>query len=363
MNINNIYQNGGKIAQDREADYKKNMEILASIKSLPGKLVYLGSNDIFSKTLGDQKKKNKISTFTEDSNFSNRPTSLSCHFKEDFPKNNEKSMSQEILTGSTVFKPIPIPLNRNIFSSNNGYQFNGLLNLIPPNYLFNNYNNFVNYPRPFIFQNDFIRMNPISNVSEINLLKDSLDFLLFLQKKRNHDFSETSEKKEPGSKIEDDMSNPKKQESNSINEIKKVSEISKFPFSPALEKNKQIKKLFNVIPKSNYVYRKRKPKKKKIYYKGNDVLCEHEGCEGRFKTKKQAVFHHYKMNVECYNDTINLLKMISETKKLLLKDEEKREDIFCKYSTLYEETMKQISLNEHIDTITGFEFKDIISED
>ena len=37
------------------------------------------------------------------------------------------------------------------------------------------------------------------------------------------------------------------------------------------------------------------------------------------KTKKQLNYHHYKMNSDCHNDTITLLKMINRVKKILLK--------------------------------------------
>ena len=130
------------------------------------------------------------------------------------------------------------------------------------------------------------------------------------------------------------------------------------------EKNDNLpnkKNMFTVIQKSNYVYRKRKPRKKKQFNGSNQIkLCGHEGCEGIFKTKKQLIYHHYKMNIECHNDTIYLLKMMSHVKNILLKHYNilKKDDKIINISNLYKETMKNISLDEHIETLVGFNFED-----
>ena len=52
--------------------------------------------------------------------------------------------------------------------------------------------------------------------------------------------------------------------------------------------------------------------------------------------------------------------MISSIKELLLKHEKKGKNIknIEKFSLLYKETMKNISLDEHIETIAGFNFED-----
>ena len=129
------------------------------------------------------------------------------------------------------------------------------------------------------------------------------------------------------------------------------------------EENKEEKKnLFTVVQKSVYVYKKRKPRKKKILTGiRNKLKCNHEGCEGIFKTKKQLNYHHYKMNSDCHNDTITLLKMINRVKKILLK-KEKSEEYKKKFEKIYKETMKNVSLDEHIETLIGFNFEDTIDE-
>ena len=85
------------------------------------------------------------------------------------------------------------------------------------------------------------------------------------------------------------------------------------------------------------------------------MKCGHEGCEGDFKTKKQLVFHHYKMSIECHNDTIALLKLISYIKKLLKKENNINIE---KYSLLYKEAMNNIPLDAYINAITGYNFED-----
>lgn len=332
-----------QLSENKENDYKLNMEILTSIKSLPGKIVNLYPNEIFSKNYGDQRRNNK-ETYTNDSNFSNRLTSSSYPYKENFPEINERNFIPKPSTENSVFRPVILPINRNNNFSNPMIQINRLLNMNYPNFYFNNV---MPFPQsPIYLPNYYPNINQITNITELNLLKDSIEFYQFLQKKRNinTNFQENNV----------NLQIPEFQ-------IKEPIQPTNNEESFLLKEKKEPKKLFNVIPKSNYVYRKRKPRKKKITYKSDNICCEHEGCEGKFKTKKQAVFHHYKMSFECYNDTINLLKLISETKKLLLKNEEKHNNIFDKYSSLYRDTMKKVSLDEHIDTIVGFNFKDNIS--
>jgi hypothetical protein len=64
------------------------------------------------------------------------------------------------------------------------------------------------------------------------------------------------------------------------------------------------------------------------------------------------------MSPECQEDSIYLLKLIFETKKLLLKDIDKNEVIFGKFSSLYEEAMRGISLDEYIKIYSGLKFED-----
>ena len=98
----------------------------------------------------------------------------------------------------------------------------------------------------------------------------------------------------------------------------------------------------------------------KIKKNREKIMCKHSRCDLLFKTKKQAIFHHFKMSPKCQDDTISLLKMIFETKKIAVKNMEKNENNYEEISKLYENTMKEISLSDYINIITGLKIKDKI---
>ena len=66
------------------------------------------------------------------------------------------------------------------------------------------------------------------------------------------------------------------------------------------------------------------------------------------------------MNPQCHNDTILILKMIYNIKILLKRNNLEKNKI--KFDELYKETMKKISLDEHIETLVGYNFEDEINE-
>ena len=91
------------------------------------------------------------------------------------------------------------------------------------------------------------------------------------------------------------------------------------------------------------------------------ITCQHEGCEVVFKTKKQLTYHHYKMSTECHNDTIYLLKTISSAKQIfknIKKEKSNEKNDLERFSLLYKQAMDNISLDEHINAIVGFDFDD-----
>ena len=117
--------------------------------------------------------------------------------------------------------------------------------------------------------------------------------------------------------------------------------------------------MFQVIKKSSYKKRKKYLKKIEKNIKTN---CSHFGCEAIFRTQKQVLYHHYKMSRECHEDTLNLIKMIFETKKILLKNIKENKILLENYSNLYENSMKEISLSDYIDIFTGFNITDKLKE-
>ena len=387
-----------------DKNYQLNMEILSSLKSLPGKIVNLQSekfifknDDINKKVIFPEEK------FTTSSSISKE---LFCDpFSNEVDKMHKKSN-----TTNSVFKPIPyFPIkkttmnyynlssmmsfsdffvpnpNQNITAfnplkiTNESFSKNSFYPIInPENTLINPINqinpinpiNIINPVTPF-FQN-YNQINQIPLITEQlikknNFIQTKNNFLL--NKKRNSDneinINNINNNNIINENKEKELDNTKK-----INIIKNKPKPKSTFFclkqkpKQNLENPQQKKNLFTTIQKSNYIYRKRKPRKKKLLNGiNNRILCGHEGCEGIFKTKKQLVYHHFKMNLECHNDTINLLKMIFLTKKILLTkvEENERRKILEKYSELYKETMKNISLDEYIETLVGCNFEDEIN--
>ena len=67
------------------------------------------------------------------------------------------------------------------------------------------------------------------------------------------------------------------------------------------------------------------------------------------------VYHHFKKTKECFDDTINLIKMISEIKNIILRNVNNFEnEKIIKIVTMYKETMKSISLSDYIDISCEF---------
>ena len=400
-----------KEANNADKNYQLNMEILSSLKSLPNKVVNLQSEKII---FNDENLNKKVifpeEKFTTSSSISK---DLYCDpFSNDVDKIPKKSYT----TTNSVFKPIiynnpikkttmnfynfdsmmsfsefiipnptqvnPLKITNSSFSKNSCYPLiNPEMPLVNPTNLINpNYSiNPINVLNPI--NNNINPVNPfLQNFTQISLINDQIikknnlnqnKNNIFLNKKRNADDNENINLNIKEKKNKEKEEENKENECKIFNEIKKNNNIPKpkstfFCVKQIHQENKENpskKNLFTVIQKSNYIYKKRKPRKKKLFNGiKKQIKCGHEGCEGIFKTKKQLVFHHYKMNSECHNDTINLIKMINLTKKILLKKVEQKEKFLEKYSELYKETMKKISLDEHIETLVGLNFEDDLNE-
>ena len=321
-------------SSQKDLNYLLNMQILSSLKSLPCKVVNLEQQNY---------KLNQM--FSNENNISKKLTTSSTITKDFFSDLEELNLQRKYYTTGSVFKPIaqyPIKNNMNLT------YHNSLMNYAPPINIF--YPVFISNP---FQQNNLNFVDPVNNFPT-KILKNENQFL---NKKRQ----------------EPEIKEDEKIEKNKINTekpiIKRIS--TKFIKKPKFILNKKLsqkKNLFTVITKSQYIYRRRKPKMKNVgKNKCLNLKCPHPGCEGIFKTKKQAIFHHFKMSVECQNDTITLLKLIHQIKKIFFgemnhfKDEKEKEEkikLFNKYSLLYKEAMKIISLDEYIDIITGFNFED-----
>ena len=98
-------------------------------------------------------------------------------------------------------------------------------------------------------------------------------------------------------------------------------------------------------------------------FKEKKHKCLHPGCDLSYKTKKQLISHHSKMDIECQRDTILWLKLISFTKKIILNKLKKnilKKENLKSVIEKYENTIKNIGLKEYAQMICGNNFQDII---
>ena len=384
-----------------EQNYKLNMEILSSLKSIPGKVVNLQSENFINEEL-NKKLQYPEGKKTTSSSISKVSKDFFCEQLE------EKNTNKKLMTTNSVFKPMMnLPQKK---STMNFYPFNTVMsfpdlciqnpignappkitnssfsrnsfcvmnpNLDPNLSLLNQMNTLTQINQiNQINQYNFFSPNPFNSFGTLNALNTPTIPLndiylnknnnsnniknIFLGQKRNSD--EKTEEKE-----KEKIFNNKKNIFFQINPQKKESSLNLNNNSTnnIINTNSQDttnkRNLFTVIPKSTYNYKKRKPRKRKALTGIKKKLtCSHHGCEGTFKTKKQLLYHHYKMNPQCQNDTIAILKMIYNIKILLKNNNlEKNKK---KFGELYKQTMKNVSLDEHIETLVGYNFEDEINE-
>ena len=384
-----------------DQNYKLNMEILSSLKSIPGKVVNLQSENFINEEL-NKKLQYPEGKKTTSSSISKVSKDFFCEQLE------EKNTNKKLMTTNSVFKPMMnLPQKK---STMNFYPFNTVMsfpdlciqnpignappkitnssfsrnsfcvmnpNLDPNLSLLNQMNTLTQINQiNQINQYNFFSPNPFNSFGTLNALNTPTIPLndiylnknnnsnniknIFLGQKRNSD--EKTEEKEKEKIFNNKKNiffqiNPQKKESNlNLNNNSTNNIINTNSQDTTNKRN-----LFTVIPKSTYNYKKRKPRKRKAFTGIKKKLtCSHHGCEGTFKTKKQLLYHHYKMNPQCQNDTIAILKMIYNIKILLKNNNlEKNKK---KFGELYKQTMKNVSLDEHIETLVGYNFEDEINE-
>ena len=384
-----------------EQNYKLNMEILSSLKSIPGKVVNLQSENFINEEL-NKKLQYPEGKKTTSSSISKVSKDFFCEQLE------EKNTNKKLMTTNSVFKPMMnLPQKK---STMNFYPFNTVMsfpdlciqnpignappkitnssfsrnsfcvmnpNLDPNLSLLNQMNTLTQINQiNQINQYNFFSQNPFNSFGTLNALNTPTIPLndiylnknnnsnniknIFLGQKRNSD--EKTEEKE-----KEKIFNNKKNIFFQINPQRKESSLNLNNNSTnnIINTNSQEttnkRNLFTVIPKSTYNYKKRKPRKRKALTGIKKKLtCSHHGCEGTFKTKKQLLYHHYKMNPQCQNDTIAILKMIYNIKILLKNNNSEKNK--KKFGELYKQTMKNVSLDEHIETLVGYNFEDEINE-
>ena len=303
--------------QIRNNECEQNINKLSSLKEFPEISNLYGKKEIIKKKI--LFKKESIKSTDNESNISKKYAS------ENLPNNNCSSNS--------IFKSLP---NKIVSKETEFSTFSSFPPLNPLNYYFNNSQSF-----PFnntLFQNNLNYLPPIYlNYNYLNNICPSYPSYYSITNNANKNF----------------LLNKKRNSDNAISLNPKKVQVKILKLNDKNEKKNlfEISKKFNNKINESTSYFKIKKNKEKIH-------CNHFGCDIFFKTKKQSIFHHFKMSRECQEDTICIIKLIFETKKIALKNikKEKLEN----FSKLYENAMKEISLIDYINTITGLNLRDNI---
>ena len=359
-----------KTILNEEAKFKYSLDFLPFLKTVQGKALNF-LDDYF---LTEKEKLNKNKFTIEDRMSTSDYLNL---LSNTLLYNNYQNYQKPSFSETSVFKPIfqnNIQFSKQIISYNK-YNINFVNNLTQNINSFNH--NLFNQSKlintipltnkmfPLINQNissgfppptqQVIPLKksifPIQIISKEKIFQNGVKSLkennILLNKKRKTEKINIS--KNNSIKKNNKINNYNNEINNNIFFVTKKKKVNKIIQKIPAEKN-----LFQVTKKSKYVFKKRKPKKSEINIKNIKIACAHEGCVRDFKTKKQLVFHHYKMSIECHRDSIILLKMINSIKNILLK---KDNHYIEKYFLLNKEEMNNISLNKYIHDFAGFIFE------
>ena len=363
-------------------NYKMSLDILSSLKSIPGKIIKLQSDNFQS----EKENFNKDKTFNDsEEKFSTFNTLSKDILSKEYYYMKAR---EELCTQNSLFMQYPYNNQAQLGYHTHNYFINNSL-LFLPGLIFPN-QNYMIYP-----YKTFNSVCPIKSINcfkefKVNPSNSVFNKISFPMRKvpviqipieassKDDDNSENTQNKnnnllniENINKKINIINNDVIKNNNSIlNKKRNRTESNNIYFLVKKEQKKSIenssfkKNKFNVYKKSKYVFRKRKKRiKNNLNLNRIKINCSHKGCESIFKTKKQLAFHHYKMSIECHYDTISLLKLIASVKKLLLKKTKNTKkinvnNIWEKYSLLYKETMNNMPLEEYIETIVGFNLED-----
>ena len=260
---------------------------------------------------------------------------------------------------NSIFSPLKgnFEFEKNIQILNN---YNNPLNIFG-----NNYTNLTYYQEPFNFENisnsrnnsimSFKNLNPFPEIHKTNesfyfnyLQPIKHDTNEFIKQKRHSELSfynnvlynfdnpinsltENVQKNiTQGKMIKQETFIKKKNVGENENEKKVV-----------LFKTKKGKKLNNNISNNNGM------ENKKLFH------CKHCNCDGTFATKKLLLSHHKKFNPQCHSDTVYLFELIKMTKTIIKNGNYNNLE---RLKEKYNDIMKNISLDEYVQLITGLTF-------
>ena len=316
---------------------------------------YLADNSAYENnyrnllSLGQMKYKEGFNLLNNNNNYNNTKISDSFLSNKNYLLNNNININNNDIKDENIRnKLLNIDLNyfqknvnNNYINNFNLYNFNNDFN----NNFFNNYNiininsniynninfnNFNNNINKTVNNNNFI--NNINNIIHENNINRN-EFGNFLNKKRK-----TTENAKKNKKLF------------STNKIIKF-KTNKNDKENEIEKKKITRpiiifKCYQNKPKG--INKKQKIKKKKF-----NLTCSHPNCQYICKTLKQLQNHHHKMIPDCQNDLISLLKLIYNTKLILIKNISNNIYKRKYFSEVYEMSIKNISFNQYTQTISG----------
>ena len=298
-----------KIQQNKGIDSIKNNHngnILSTIKVIPSKTISLSFNKDADKSIPSESKLIHSTNFGKNINHNNSYSNTMM--------NNYGSILNNISQNTELRNNIGhIPIFEQYILPNY-YSFNYFFNISPL------------YPRVLGPQNYY----PLNyNINNYNFSEDNKNCLINNPLLQFHDFNE-----------ENTLLNKKRFSDGNI-------------YNTKIEQN-------NLLNNKNCTLENSKLKLVKKEEKKKNYNCKHRGCDSIFRTKKLTFYHHLKMSPECKEDSISLLKLIYETKKLVLKNIEKNTNSLDKYSSLYENSLKNLSFYGYIKMYTGFKLNDIL---
>ena len=423
-----------KSQQEQDSLYLLDVQLLSSLKSIPGKIIPLD---------------NKLGQITNNNKENNQDMN-----RKDTYNNILKKDSINIL--NSLYNNDKFDINNNSLyknnSATNNYLFNGGVNNTNLNYnLYNSYyknsSNLIqnasstldnqlllshsNHPSILSFKSDLKNNNYLW--SDIKFTQNSFTHNIFLYNNENNNMkgninnlmnnnSKLSQlsyqfsnfmnddllkkkksttnllKKNSNGSIQENEINNKSinQESNfflekNINYIKdnkieikeniNINEEEKFENDMvSLGKNKNKKIFFNIekfyddeddtiyhnINNNNKnepnilfnCYLKKKKKRKKISEIYNKYKCCHPKCECSYKTEKQLQSHHFKMTQECQQDSVQIIKLIHDSKNILKNIIKYNKKKRVKFEKLYDDFVNKISLKNYFEFIAGSHFND-----
>ena len=281
---------------------------------------------------------------------SNQTFHQSYFYPQQIPQNqNQFLMNQNILSfqNSNFSNNNYINLNKqnsDSFSNKNWPLFYNVPFYLPQKQYYTTSNFYLN---PLINNNNNNEFKEIENNKKVLGIKTAKNKII-INSEKNEEKNEIKEKffKKLNFLDEESQKNNNKKKSNSKHKSAPIKLIS--------DKNK-----FNAIIFETHLLKLQNEDN----FKEKKYKCSHPGCDLTYKTKKQLISHHSKMDIECQRDTILCLKLIAYAKKIILNKIKKnilKKDNLKFIIEKYENVIKNIGLKEYAQMICGNNFQDVI---